>query len=258
MGDPKFPSKHYDTPSHPWQKVRIEEESGLIHQYGLKNKREIWRANTKVREMRRQARRLTANSSDDQAQKEKNLLLAKLNRLGMLEQNSGLEDVLIMTPENVLDRRLQTQVYLQGLSSTVKQARQLIVHGHISIDGAVVRVPGILVTKLQEKNISYSPTSALNSDLHPVRPRIQEKYDDEMEESVEEEKADVKGIEEKAEDAKTENKAESKVVEEKTVKDAKTENKAESKVVEEKTVKDAKTEDKTKSEQVEETKVEKK
>ena len=221
MGDPKFPSKHYDTPSHPWQKVRIEEESGLIHQYGLKNKREIWRANTKVREMRRQARKLTANSSDDQAQKEKNLLLAKLNRLGMLEQNSGLEDVLRMTPENVLDRRLQTQVYLQGLSSTVKQARQLIVHGHISIDGAVARVPGILVTKLQEKNISYSPTSALNSDLHPVRPRIQEKYDDEMEESVEEEKADEKGIEEK-------------------------------------TVKDAMTEDKTKSEQVEETKVEKK
>ena len=215
MGDPKFPSKHYDTPSHPWQKVRIEEESGLIHQYGLKNKREIWRANTKVREMRRQARKLTANSSDDQAQKEKNLLLAKLNRLGMLEQNSGLEDVLIMTPENVLDRRLQTQVYLQGLSSTVKQARQLIVHGHISIDGAVVRVPGILVTKLQEKNISYSPTSALNSDLHPVRPRIQEKYDDEMEESVEEEKADEKGIEEKTvKDAKTEDKAESEQVEE--------------------------------------------
>ena len=217
MGHPKFPSKHYDTPSHPWQKVRIEEESGLIHQYGLKNKREIWRANTKVREMRRQARKLTANSSDEQAQKEKNLLLAKLNRLGMLEQNSGLEDVLTMTPESVLDRRLQTQVYLQGLSSTVKQARQLIVHGHISIDGAVARVPGILVTKLQEKNIAYSPTSALNSDLHPVRPGIQEKTDDEMEEPIEkkaEDKAESKQVEEKAEDAKTEDKTESKQVEE--------------------------------------------
>ena len=221
MGHPKFPSKHYDTPSHPWQKVRIEEESGLIHQYGLKNKREIWRANTKVREMRRQARKLTANSGDDQAQKEKNLLLAKLNRLGMLEQNSGLEDVLTMTPESVLDRRLQTQVYLQGLSSTVKQARQLIVHGHISIDGAVARVPGILVTKLLEKNIAYSPTSALNSDLHPVRPGIQEKTDDEMEEPIEkkvdekkaEDKTESKQVEEKAEDAKTEEKAESKQVE---------------------------------------------
>ena len=222
MGDPKFPSKHYDTPSHPWQKVRIEEEGGLIHQYGLKNKREIWRANTKVREMRRQARKLTANSSDEQAQKEKKLLLAKLNRLGMLEQNSGLEDVLTMTPESVLDRRLQTQVYLQGLSSTVKQARQLIVHGHISIDGAVARVPGILVTKLQEKNIAYSPTSALNSDLHPVRPGIQEKTDDEMEEPIEkkvdekkaEDKTESKQVEEKAEDAKTEDKTESKQVEE--------------------------------------------
>jgi len=213
MGHPKFPSKHYDTPSHPWQKVRIEEESGLIHQYGLKNKREIWRANTKVREMRRQARKLTANSSDEQAQKEKNLLLAKLNRLGMLEQNSGLEDVLTMTPESVLDRRLQTQVYLQGLSSTVKQARQLIVHGHISIDGAVARVPGILVTKLQEKNISYSPTSALNSDLHPVRPGIQEKTGDEMEEPINK-NADEEETEDKAEDAKTEDKTKSEQVEE--------------------------------------------
>ena len=77
MGDPKFPSKHYNTPSHPWQKVRIEEERAMVHQYGLKNKREIWRANTKVRDMRRQARKLTAKSNDSQSQKEKRLLLAK-------------------------------------------------------------------------------------------------------------------------------------------------------------------------------------
>ena len=199
MGDPKFPSKHYDTPSHPWQKVRIEQESGLIHQYGLKNKKEIWRANTKVREMRRQARKLTANSNDVQAQKESDLLLAKLNRLGMIEQNSGLEDILRMSPENILDRRLQTQVYLQGLASTVKQARQLIVHGHISIDGAVTRVPGMLVTKLQEKKLSYSSTSALNSDLHPVRPGTKETFDDYTEDGKEE--PDVKEkLEEKVEE----------------------------------------------------------
>jgi small subunit ribosomal protein S4 len=184
MGDPKFPSKHYNTPSHPWQKVRMEQESNLMHQYGLKNKKEIWRADTKVREMRRQARKLTATSTETQAQKEKILLLAKLNRLGMLEQDSALEDVLRMNPENILDRRLQTQVYLQGLSSTVKQARQLIVHGHISVDGAITRVPGMTVTRLQEKNITYSPSSALNSDLHPVRPGAKAPMDDE---SIEEE-----------------------------------------------------------------------
>ena len=185
MGDPKFPSKHYNTPSHPWQKIRIEQEKTLIHQYGLKNKREIWKANTKVRSMRRQARKLTANASDEQAQKEKSLLLTKLNRLGMLEEGAGLEDILRMEPESFLDRRLQTQVYLQGLASTVKQARQLIIHGHISVDGAVNRVPGMIVTKLQEKMIRYSPLSALNSDLHPVRPGNNDVYGNESAQSEE-------------------------------------------------------------------------
>ena len=202
MGDPKFPSKHYNTPSHPWQKNRIDEERNLTHQYGLKSKKEIWKADTKVREMRRQARKLTAKASDEQAQKERNLLLNKLNRLGMLEQNSGLEDVLTMSPENILDRRLQTQVYLQGLASTVKQARQLIVHGHISVEGAVNRVPGMIITRIQEKDITYSSSSALNNDLHPVRPGIKDPYvDEEMaEDEAKEEKSET--IENKANELK--------------------------------------------------------
>ena len=197
MGDPKFPSKHYNTPSHPWQKTRIEQERTLTHQYGLKSKKEIWKADTKVREMRRQARKLTAKANDQQAQKEKELLLGKLNRLGMLEQGAALEDILRMSPENILDRRLQTQVYLQGLASTVKQSRQLIIHGHISVEGAVNRVPGMLVTKTQEKNITYSPSSALNSDLHPVRPGAKATYDDE--ETIETENEEVPDDEPKAE-----------------------------------------------------------
>ncbi|MDE0741674.1 MAG: 30S ribosomal protein S4 [Candidatus Poseidoniia archaeon] len=212
MGDPKFPSKHYNTPSHPWQKIRIEQESNLVNQYGLKNKKEIWRADTKVREMRRQARKLTANSSETQAQKEKVLLLAKLNRLGMLEQDSALEDVLRMSPENILDRRLQTQVYLQGLSSTVKQARQLIVHGHISVNGAVTRVPGMTVTRLQEKSLTYSPSSALNSDLHPVRPGAKAPVDDEPieEETTKEEPKAEKMDAQKEPETKEENTKEAK------------------------------------------------
>jgi len=197
MGDPKFPSKHYNTPSHPWQKTRIEQEKTLTHQYGLKSKKEIWKADTKVREMRRQARKLTAKSNDQQAQKEKELLLGKLNRLGMLEQGAALEDILRMSPENILDRRLQTQVYLQGLASTVKQSRQLIIHGHISVEGAVNRVPGMLVTRTQEKNITYSPSSALNSDLHPVRPGAKTTYDDE--ETIQPENEEVSEEEPKAE-----------------------------------------------------------
>ena len=148
--------------------------------------------------MRRQARKLTANSGDEQAQKEKGLLLSKLNRIGLLEQDSGLEDVLRMTAENILDRRLQTQVYLQGLASTAKQSRQLIIHGHISVDGAVTRVPGMIVTRLQEKSIAYAPSSALNSDLHPVRPGAKPNYsDDESEEEDSEQKPSEKVEEQK-------------------------------------------------------------
>ena len=202
MGDPKFPSKHYNTPSHPWQKTRIEQERTLTHQYGLKSKKEIWKADTKVREMRRQARKLTAKANDEQAQKEKTLLLNKLSRLGMLEQGAALEDVLRMAPENILDRRLQTQVYLQGLASTVKQSRQLIIHGHISVEGAVNRVPGMIVTKTQEKNITYSPSSALNSDLHPVRPGAKASYEDE--ETTEEDANE--GPKAESNDSKTEEK----------------------------------------------------
>ena len=211
MGDPKFPSKHYNTPSHPWQKTRIEQERTLTHQYGLKSKKEIWKADTKVREMRRQARKLTANANDEQAQKEKSLLLNKLSRLGMLEQGAALEDVLRMAPENILDRRLQTQVYLQGLASTVKQSRQLIIHGHISVEGAVNRVPGMIVTKTQEKNITYAPSSALNSDLHPVRPGAKASHEDEesAEEEVKEEPK-TEGKETKAEEKGTEKKDENK------------------------------------------------
>ena len=204
MGDPKFPSKHYNTPSHPWQKVRIEQERNLTHQYGLKSKKEIWKADTKVREMRRQARKLTAKANDEQAQKEKTLLLNKLSRLGMLEQGAALEDVLRMAPENILDRRLQTQVYLQGLASTVKQSRQLIIHGHISVEGAVNRVPGMLVTKNQEKNITYSPSSALNSDLHPVRPGAKASYEDEEESNNDEVVEGEAGQEEVVEESKEE------------------------------------------------------
>ena len=171
MGDPRFPHKHYDTPSHPWQKERIEKENALVHQYGLRNKREIWRANTRVREMRHQARSLTANAASVQAQKECELLLARLNRLGMLEQGSDLDEVLRMSVEKLLDRRLQTLVYLQGLAGTPSQARQLITHGHIAVDGTVSRVPGMLVTRLQETLIAYGNGSPLTNDLHPVRPK---------------------------------------------------------------------------------------
>jgi len=175
MGDPRFPRKKYETPSHPWEAERIRREKELLHKYGLKNKREIWRAETFLRRIREQARRLLAMAGEEQAEKEKEKLLKRLARLGILPENASLDDVLALTVEDILARRLQTLVYIHGLARTPKQARQLIVHGHIAIDGRKVRVPSYLVRKEEEDKISYSYSSPLNDELHPMHAKVEEK-----------------------------------------------------------------------------------
>jgi len=220
MGKPKFSRKKYETPSHPWQEDRIKAENEIIKKYGLKNKREIWKAETKLKKYRGQARELLAKvgTSDEQSKKESDQLLMHLNRMSILPPNSNLDDVLALETESILARRLQTLAYLKGLSSTPEQARQLISHGHIAIDDKRVTVPSYMVTKEEESKIGYTADSPLNDLMHPARPRADFKSappvkkekpvekkeeadkkpaDDKKEEKTEEPKPDAK--EEKAE-----------------------------------------------------------
>jgi small subunit ribosomal protein S4 len=173
MGNPKFPRRKYDTPSHPWQGDRINLENEIINKFGLKNKREVWKAQSMLRRFRQQARQLNARlrMGDVQAEREKDQLLNKLSKLGILPANSNLNDVLILELESILNKRLQTQVYLKGLAHTAKQARQFIVHGHISINGRKVTIPGYLVKRAEEPTIEYNQFSSLTNDLHPMRPK---------------------------------------------------------------------------------------
>jgi len=173
MGDPKRLRKKYDNPPHPWQKDRIQEEVELVKKYGLKNKRELWKAQTMLRKFRGQARLLVARerAGDVQAEKEREQLLNRLARLSILPEDANLDDVLGLDVERILDRRLQSVVFNRGLANTVKQARQFIVHGHTSVSGRKVTIPGYLVRKLEEDEIDYNPTSAISNDLHPVRPK---------------------------------------------------------------------------------------
>ena len=131
MGDPKFSRKTYDTPSHPWQGERIKAEVEVVRAFGLKNKTEVWKAETILRNLRKQSRDLQARlrTGDEQAKIEADALLAKCGRLGYLPVGSNLNDILALKDEDVLSRRLQTIVYEKGLASTIKQARQMITHG---------------------------------------------------------------------------------------------------------------------------------
>lgn len=173
MGDPKFPRRRYDTPSHPWNAERIATEKGIVRKYGLKNKREVWKAQTRLRSFRGVARGLIAqqHTPTPQVTKESSQLLKRMNRLGLLSEGSTLDDVLALDVESVLARRLQTVVYLKGLSSTPQQARQFIVHGHVTIDGRKVTVPSYIVAREEEDAIELRESSALADPMHPVRSR---------------------------------------------------------------------------------------
>jgi len=146
MGHPKKQRMKYDRPLKPYDKTRIEREKKLVKEYGLKRKNEIWRAEALLRSFRRRARELLAKHTE---KKEKDLL-AKLNKLGI--RCSKIEDVLGVKTEDILSRRLQTIIYKKDIAG-VKQSRQLIVHGHVSIDGRRVLWPGYLVPQLEEDKI---------------------------------------------------------------------------------------------------------
>ncbi|MCQ5375107.1 MAG: 30S ribosomal protein S4 [Methanomassiliicoccales archaeon] len=172
MGDPKFPRRTYDTPSHPWKADRIKEETELVRMYGLKNKREIWKAKSIVRNLRRQSRNLQARLrfGEEQARIETQNLLKKCGMIGLLPlDGSTLDDVLSLTTESILNRRLQTLVYNKGLANTMEQARQFIVHGHIFVNGRRVTVPGYIVRRNEEDKIAFNPASPLADEQHPMR-----------------------------------------------------------------------------------------
>jgi len=158
VGDPRKPRKKWEGPGHPWIKENLQKEQILLGKYGLRNKRELWLARTIVRKFRHQARSLLALPPAEREIRERQLL-SKLYKLGLLRENATLDEVLGLTEENLLERRLQTIVYKKGLARTIWQARQLIVHGHIAISGRRVTSPGYIVSREEEDLIDYYPTS---------------------------------------------------------------------------------------------------
>ena len=142
--------KTYRSPRLSWSQTLIKEEKGIIRGYGLRRKKEILIARRILRDYRERARKLIAQEDKE---KEK-VLLDKMIKLGLLKDNAMLDDILALTVNDILDRRLQTIVFRKGLAKSAKQARQHIVHGHVNIDGRRVKHPSYLVTLKEEGKIS--------------------------------------------------------------------------------------------------------
>jgi len=176
MGYPGKNHKSYQTPKRPWEKSRIEAETRLVIEYGLRNKREVWKAQEHLRKYRKGARSLLAlgSSATNMAlyDAKKAELISSLQRHGLLGPDAGIEDVLALKVQTQLERRLQSLVYRKGLARSPKQARQLITHGHIAIDGRRINIPGYRVNRVEESQITYYGASPFVSDSHAEKVRI--------------------------------------------------------------------------------------
>jgi small subunit ribosomal protein S4 len=171
MGDPKKQRKKYDTPRFPWRTDILQEELKFLGQYGLRNKHELWRHETMLSNFRGIARSLIGRAPEDRKKMEGELL-ARLKKLGMLPETAVLDNILDLTVEDLLERRLQTIVFRKGLAKTVHQSRQLITHGHVAIGSRRVTIPSYIVTKEDETQIAYAPRSTMANPAHPLRQTI--------------------------------------------------------------------------------------
>ena len=138
--------KQYSRPKRPFDKVRIDEEAEIIKEFGLKNKKEIWRAEAKIKLMREKAKNLISASPEEQ-----NALFNRLKKIG-LDVNS-IGDVLSLTKRDYLNRRLQTILVKKKITTTPKSARQLIVHKKILIGNGIVDSPSYVVPLELENKI---------------------------------------------------------------------------------------------------------
>ncbi len=168
MGDIKKPKKKYLTPAHPWIRAEIEENKELKKEYGLQKRKEILIAQSFLKKYKDIAKRLIADTTA-QGAKEKQQMMNKLQKYGLLAENAKLDDVLSLTLKDILERRIQTKVYRKGLARSAKQARQFITHRHIAVGNKEITSPSYLVSLAEEEKIMFRGSSSLTAADHPER-----------------------------------------------------------------------------------------
>ena len=152
MGDPRKAKKTFNRPRSIWTTDQISSELYAVGSYGLRNKRELWKAQTEIARIRNQARSLLSLPIEVRHEKETKLL-NYLSRLGLVTSSSTLDDILNLKIEDILERRLQTVVMKRSSLKSPYQARQIVVHGHVSIGNRKINLPGYLVKKDEESEI---------------------------------------------------------------------------------------------------------
>ena len=198
MGDPKNPRRVWRKPKRPLNYDLKMEELKTLGTFGLRSKRELWKAHTELSRVRHQARSLLALRQEIREEKEP-VLMKSLARIGLVSQGATLDDVLNLQVTDLLSRRLQTIVLKKLGFKTPYQARQAVVHGHIMIKNRVIDIPSYTVTVDEEEGIKFSPESKIPEILQKSEAKKSEPVAD-VEETVEGEGTES-AIEEKTEDS---------------------------------------------------------
>lgn len=174
----------YSRPMKPFEAARIKEENELRKKYALKNKKEIWKTQAKINYFRSRAKELAKKPLEEQE-----VLLGKLKAMGL--KTNSLADVLGLEIEDLLNRRITTIVAAKKLAHTAQQARQMVVHKKVLVDGKVVSTPSYLVSVDEESSIKVK-----EGKKKPKHETKEEKIEEAVEEVFEEEGEDSEGEEE--------------------------------------------------------------
>ncbi len=167
MGDPRKLRRKFKRPMMPFEKARIDAELKYLGEYGLRNKTEFWKARGKLSKFRRIARDLKTMPENQQkiAFKE---LMTRLRSLGLVGPDATTDDVLSLSVENILERRLQTLVFKKGLARSIYQARQLVAHKHILVRNKVIASPSYLVKVDEEAQLGFNTSSPFNGEKQKI------------------------------------------------------------------------------------------
>lgn len=153
--------KTFKKPRRPFEKERLDAELKIVGQYGLRNKRELWRVQYALSKIRNNVRTtLTRDEKDPKRIFEGQAIMRRMQRYGLLDETqTKLDFVLAMSANDFLERRLQTLVFKQGLAKSIHHARVLIKQKHIRVGKQIVDVPSFMVRLDSQKHIDFAVNS---------------------------------------------------------------------------------------------------
>jgi small subunit ribosomal protein S4 len=149
-----------------WDSARIQKEHGLKEKYGLKNLRELWMLDSELRRVKQNVRNVLSGKASEETGSS---IMSRLARYNVVGRDAKLDDLLVLDVESLLERRLETVVLRKGLSRTMKQARQFVAHGLITVAGRRMTSPGYLVKANEEDSVAYYKLIKLNEPEQQVQ-----------------------------------------------------------------------------------------